>query len=108
MTHLPLARFLVEVRKRSRTELMPEIDALGVLLARVAMNRYNGEGRALARAAIAVVHEDREIPEADLWALGRDALGMLDAFAAKRQANGYALELLDIVADRLRALMLPQ
>ncbi len=105
MSTLRLARFLAEVRKRSRQRIPDEIDPLGVLFSRVAMNRYNTEGRALGKAALAVITAEGEMTEADLWALGQDALGMLDAFAARRLAGGYALALLNAVGAKLKTIL---
>lgn len=40
--------------------------------------------------------------ENDLWALGADALGLLDAFAAQRLTGRYSVRELEIYGDRLR------
>jgi hypothetical protein len=41
--------------------------------------------------------------EADLWALGKDALGLLDAFIEYRIEGRYKQVELEIIAGRLRA-----
>lgn len=42
------------------------------------------------------------LSDADLWALGTDALGLLNAFAAYRLTGRYSARELEIYADRLR------
>lgn len=89
MAHLRLARFLAEVRKRVRTTIDPEIDPLGIILARINLNPHTPQSRALAKAAIAVSATEGDMTEADLWALGQDALALLDAFAMCRLTKRY-------------------
>jgi hypothetical protein len=61
------------------------------------------EARALRKATLAVIDTHADMTEADLWALGKDALGLLDAFIEYRIEGRYKQVELEIIAGRLRA-----
>lgn len=99
---LRLARFLAEVRRRVRVGIAPEIDPLGIILARINVNPYTPQSRALAKAAIAVATTEGDMTEADLWALSQDALALLDAFAMRRLTNKYEREMLEAACNAIQ------
>lgn len=96
-----LARFLAEVRTRARTAIPDDIDPIGIILTRVGMNPLTAESRALRKATLAVIATEGDMAEADLWALGKDALGLLDAFALARLTRRYNARELEIFGERL-------
>jgi hypothetical protein len=70
-------------------------------MARVGMFPNTPESKALRKATLAVIATDRDMTEADLWAFGQDAIGLLDAFAWQQLTERYRQEDLRIVATRL-------
>jgi hypothetical protein len=75
---------------RTRITIPPEIDPVGIILARVGMHPNTPQSRALTKATlVAVIATEGEMTEADLWALSQDALGLLDAFAADRVSGRF-------------------
>ena len=100
---MKLARFLAEVRTRIRTPMLGDLDPVGMIFSQLAANGHTVEARALRKAALAVIDTYADVTDADLWALGKDALGLLDAFAAYRFTGLYKQVELDIMARRLRA-----
>ena len=79
------------------------MDPIGLILSRLAVNPHTAEARALRRAMLAVIATDQEMADADVWALGKDARGLLDAFAAYRLGGRYKQAELEVIAGRLRA-----
>jgi hypothetical protein len=49
-----------------------------------------------------VIATEGFLTELDLWALSKDALGLLDKFAVERLSNRYRAEDLAIISRRLR------
>ena len=100
---MKLATFLVEVRKRGGTAIPEQLDPVWLIMSRLAVNGYTAEARALRKATLAVIDAQADMADADLWALGKDALGLLDAFVADRLSGRYKQADLEIIANRLRA-----
>ena len=87
-----LARFLAMVRVRRSTPIPPEIEPLGVILARTGLHPDTPESKALTKAVLAIIRTEGEMAETDLWALSQDALGLLDEFAERRTSGWYSSE----------------
>jgi hypothetical protein len=68
----------------------------------IAANGYTAETRALRKATLAVIDTQADMAEADLWALGKNALALLDAFIEYRIEGRYDQVQLGISAGRLR------
>jgi hypothetical protein len=64
------------------------------------LNRYTLESQALLRVCLAVVETEGEKVESDLWALGTDARGLLNAFAMQRMLGEYGQDSLDMLARK--------
>jgi hypothetical protein len=99
-----IARFLAEVRTRTRTPIPADADPIGIILTRVGVNPHTVESQALRKATLAVIATEGDMLKNDLWALGADALGLLDAFAAYRLTGRYSARELDVYADKLAEL----
>jgi hypothetical protein len=56
----------------------------------------------LKREGHALISSEGDMTEADLWALSKDALGLLDAFALERLTARYRPQNLDAIAAKLR------
>jgi hypothetical protein len=93
---------VVEVRARAHTAIPADVDPIGVILTRVGLHPHTVESIALRKATLAVISTEGDMADADLWALGKDALGLLDAFGAHRRAGRYSARELEIYGDRLR------
>lgn len=67
------------------------------------MNRYSVESQALIRVCLAVIAADKDadMVESDLWALGTDARGLLNAFAVRRVFEEYQNAELELLARKL-------
>ena len=100
---MALTRFLAEVRTGSGAPIPQSIDPLGVILTRVGVNPHTAESRALRKATVAVIATEGDLAESHLWVLGKDALGLLDAFARQRLGGRYSPLELEIFSGRLRA-----
>ncbi len=98
---MKLARFLKQVQLMGGTAISPEHDPLLLILRRVGMNRYTLESQALLRVCLAVVATAGKMVESDLWALGSDARGLLNAFAVRRSYGEYEQTALEMLAKRL-------
>ncbi len=82
------------------TPIPEELDPLPLIITRIGMNRYTLESQALLRVCLAVVETEGEMVESDLWALGSDARGSLNAFAIRRMLE-YGQDSLDMLARKL-------
>ena len=102
-----LARFLAQVHVRNRTQIPVEIDPIGIILGRVGLRPNTAESRALTKATLALIGRDGELTESDLWALGQDSLGMLDAFATDLLSARYHEQDLATIKKRLLELAAP-
>jgi len=98
---MKLARFLTDAYLRGGTEIPPELDPLPLIITRIAMNRYSVESQALLRSCLAVVAAEGEMDESDIWALGNDARGLLNAFAMRRLNAKYGKDELDLLSASL-------
>jgi len=96
-----IERFLVEVSKRTHGSLPPAVDPIGSILAQVFANPDTAESRALRKATLAVITSKGELSKFDLWALGQDALALLDAFVNSMHSARYPRPELDNLATRL-------
>lgn len=100
---MKLARLLAEVRIRMRTSIPEGRDPIRLILSQLADNGHTLEARALRKTVLAVIDTYADVTDADLWALGTDALGLLDAFATYRFTGLYKQVELDTIARKLRA-----
>lgn len=100
---MKLDQFLAQSRAKGGTLIPHEVEPLLVILTRVGMNRHSVESQALIRACLAVIAEDGDLVESDLWALGRDARGLLNTFADRRQSPTYDHVYLDTLGRRISA-----
>jgi hypothetical protein len=99
---LKLARFLASVRTRARTPIPEDLDPIGLILTRVGVHPHTVESKALRKATFAVIATEGDMAETDLWALGADALGLLDAFALQQLTDRYSAPELEVYANRMR------
>ena len=67
------------------------------------MSGCTAEARALRKVTLAVIDTQAHMTEADLWALNKDALALLDAFIEYRLTGRHKQVELDIIASRLGA-----
>jgi hypothetical protein len=98
---MKLDQFLAQSRAKGGTSVPSEVEPLLVILTRVGMNRHSVESQALIRASLAVIAQDGNLAESDLWALGSDARGLLNAFADRRQSPTYDQVYLDTLGRRI-------
>jgi hypothetical protein len=89
----------------SGTPVPQDIDPIGIILARVSMNPNTVESRALSKACLAVIATEGEFSDTDVFALGRDARGLLDVFAVERLTARYRPQDLSMIADKLRGMV---
>ena len=99
---MDILRFLTEVQLRTRTQLRPEIDPIGIIMTRVGLFPHTPESRALRKATLAVIAGKGEMGEPDLWALSQDALTLLDAFAYGLEHGRYRQQDLRAFAVKLQ------
>jgi hypothetical protein len=99
---MTLTRFLAEVGARARTPIPADVDPVGIILTRVGVNPHTIESTALWKATLAVIATEGDMGDADLWALSKDALALLDAFARTRLSGRYTALELQIYGQRLR------
>ena len=81
---MQLAILLREIRRRSRSLPEPQIDPLRVICQRWRANPATLENRTLMRIARAIEEGRGDFHDADVWALGQEALGLLDALIERR------------------------
>jgi len=96
-------QFLLEVSKRTHGTLPSGVDPIAAILTRVRVDPDTAESRALRKATLAVIATKGEMSKFDLWALGQDALALLDAFVNSIHSARYPRSELDIFATRLSA-----
>jgi hypothetical protein len=99
---MKLSRFLAQVHLRGGTEVPSELDPLPLIMTRIGINRYSVESQALLRACLAGIAIDGEMAESDIWALGGDARGLLNAFAMRRLNGKYRQVELYMLSGTLR------
>ena len=97
-----IACFLVEVNRLTRNAMPPDIDPIGVIPERVRWNPYTLESRTLKKATLATITTHGEMSESDLWALSRDSLVLLDAFADCLEHGRYRRQDIETFATKLR------
>ena len=96
-----IVRFLSEVNSRARNAIPPEIDPIGIILTRVGLYPHTLESRALSKATLATIARKGEMSDSDLWALGQEALALLDTFADCLEHGRYRPQDLEAYAARL-------
>ena len=89
MAHHPSRRMklvdlLVEIRRRARVLPLPHVDPWQAIRLRCAAQPDTLENQTLIRITNAIRDGAGEFDEADIWALGQEALGLLDALIAPR------------------------
>ena len=75
---------LLEIRRRSRTLRPPDVDPLKAIRLRCALNPETLENKTLMRIARAIEEGRGDFDDADIWALGQEALGLRDALTGPR------------------------
>ena len=81
---MELASLLKEIRRRSLTLPPPQIDPLQVICQRWRDNPETLENRTLMRIVRVIEQKRGDFDDADIWALGQEALGLLDALIERR------------------------
>ena len=81
---MKLASLLVETRRRSRTLPAPHVDPLQAIYPRCQVNPETLENKTLMRIARAIEEGRGDFVDADVWALGQEALGLLDALIERK------------------------
>jgi len=81
---MKLAALLVEIRRRARTLPAPHIDPLQAIHERCRAAPETLENRTLLRIARAIEQTRGDFDDVDIWALGQEALGPLDAMVERR------------------------
>ena len=81
---MKLAALLVEIRRRSRTLPAPDVDPLQAIYQRCQAAPETLENKTLMRIARAIEETRGDFDDADIWALGQEALGLLDALIERR------------------------
>ena len=76
---MELTALLVEIRRRDRVLPEPDVDPIEEIMRRVAANPHTTENRTLVRIAGAIGMRQEIFRENDIWSLGPEALGLLDA-----------------------------
>ena len=82
------AALLVEIRRRARVLPASDVDPLQAIHQRFAADPETLENRTLMRITRAIEERRGDFDEADVWALGQEALGLLDALI-ERRLSGY-------------------
>jgi len=82
---MKLSRFIVDARMKGGTPVPDELDPMPLFITRIRVSRYSAESQAFLRTCLAAVDAEREMYAPDLWALGNDARGLLNA---KRRLEG--------------------
>ena len=96
------ARFLAELRIRAGTPVPDDLDPIGLILSRVSVNPHTTESKALRKATLAVIAGEGEMTTPTCRHSGRDARGLLDAFAVERLTARYRTADLAMVAEKFR------
>jgi len=78
------AALLVEIRRRSRALPPPHVDPLQAIYRRCRVTPETLENKTLMRIARAIEEGRGDFDDADIWALGQEALGLLDALIERR------------------------
>lgn len=100
---MKLARFLAEISVRAEgTDRLTWDPVNAILSAVLAGGPSYSERVALAKACLAIIDCQGEIPDSDLWAIGGDSLLLIDKFAAERLRLRYPREDLDFIASQLK------
>jgi hypothetical protein len=79
-----LAALLVEIRRRARTLPAPHVEPLQAIHERCRAAPETLENRTLMRIARAIQETRGNFDNADIWALGQEALWLLDALVERR------------------------
>jgi hypothetical protein len=79
-----LAALLAAIRRRSRTLPPPHVDPLQAIHERCHAAPETLENKTLMRIARAIEEGRGDFEDADIWALGQEALGLLDALIERR------------------------
>lgn len=103
---MKLTRFLTDAHMKGGTPIPDELDPLPLIITRIGVNRYTPKSQALARICQAVAATEGEMVESDLWTLGNDARGLLNAFAMRRMLGKYGRDSLDMLAHKLSEFMM--
>ena len=84
---MKLASLLVEIRRRARTLPPPHVDPLQMIHQRCHAAPETLENKTLMRIARAIEEGRGDFDDADIWALGQEALGLLDALIERRLSS---------------------
>ena len=78
---------LVEIRRRSRNLPPQGVDPLRAIHQRCVADPETLENRTLMRVTRAIEEGRGDFDDADIWALGREALGLVDALVEGRMSG---------------------
>jgi len=81
---MQLANLLKEIRRRTRSLPEPQTDPLQMIRQRCHANPETLENKTLMRIARAIEERRGDFDDADVWALGQEALGLLHALIERR------------------------
>lgn len=76
---MELALLLVEIRRRARVLLPLNVDPLQEIMRRFAQAPDTPENRTLVKIATAIGNRSGGFNDQEIWSLGPEALGLLDA-----------------------------
>lgn len=76
---MELAQMLVEIRRRACVRPSPDVDPLREIQRRCADAPDTSENRTLARITTAIGYRSGSFGELEIWSLGPEALGLLEA-----------------------------
>jgi hypothetical protein len=82
-----LAALLVEIRRRFRTLPASDVDPLQAIHLRCTADPETLENRTLLKITRAIEERRGNFDDTDIWALGQEALGLLDALIERRISN---------------------
>jgi len=81
---MKLETLLVEIRRRSRSLPPPHVDPRQAIHERCRAAPETLENKTLRRVARAIEERRGDFDDADMWALGQESLGLLDAVIERR------------------------
>ena len=82
---IKLTTLLVEIRRRARVLPARDVDPLQEIMLRIGKAPSTPENRTLLKiAAAAISRREEYFNENDIWSLGQEALGLLNALIEQR------------------------
>jgi hypothetical protein len=89
-----LAQILVEIRRRARVLPAFDVDPLQEISRRCAEAPHTPDARTLAKITIAIGNRSGQFDDREIWLLGPEALGLLDALSERtiRMTQHHAMD----------------